>query len=240
MYEERLYRRRMNSSDLIQFNLTEYESDLQISACSNLEFEARNIVKEYRRQIKDYIKTHSDFLTSLVPIKADTSAPDIVKHMCFAAELAGVGPMAAVAGAISQYAGISLLKYTGEVILENGGDIYLKSSVDRNVLIYAGSSPFSNKIALKLSGDEKGNGVCTSSGTIGHSLSFGKADAVVVVSRDTLIADAAATSICNIIKTPLDIEKGINLAKTIPLVAGIVIIIGSTMGAYGNVNIVKP
>lgn len=230
----------MHSADLIQFNLTEYESDLQISACFNLESEARNIVIEYRKQIQDYIKIHSEFLTSLVPIRADASAPDIVKHMCFAAELSGVGPMAAVAGAISQYTGKSLLKYTNEIILENGGDIYLKSSVDRSILVYAGSSPFSNKIALKFSGNEKGIGVCTSSGTIGHSLSFGKADAVVVVSRDTLVADAAATAICNIIKTPLDVEKGINLAKTIPLVEGIVIIIGSTMGAYGNVNIIKP
>jgi uncharacterized protein len=240
MYEERIYRNQMTPSDLIQFNVTEYESDLQIFAKSNLETEARFEIKKYRNILRKYISEYPEFLTSLVPIKASSDAPEIVKHMCFAAQLAGVGPMAAVAGAVSQYVGLSLLSKTDEVMLENGGDIYLKTTKERDILIFAGTSPFSNKIALRIPVSTDGLGVCTSSGTLGHSLSFGRADAVVVTSKDTLIADAAATAIGNVVKLPEDISHGLELAKSIRGVQGVVIIIGSKMGAWGNVNLVKP
>jgi ApbE superfamily uncharacterized protein (UPF0280 family) len=240
MYEERIYRNQMLTKDLVQFNVTEFESDLQIFAQSNLQSEARKEIQKYRKILKDYIKEHPNFLTSLVPLKASQNAPEIIKHMCFAADLAGVGPMAAVAGAVSHYVGLSLLSKTKEVILENGGDIYLKTDKEKDILIYAGSSPFSNKLALRIPSSAEGLGVCTSSGTIGHSLSFGCCDAVVVLSKDTLIADAAATSIGNVIKSPNHITEGLNFAKSILGVEGVVIIIGSKMAAWGKVNLVRP
>jgi len=160
--------------------------------------------------------------------------------MCLVASLTNVGPMAAVAGAISEYVGMELLNYTNEIILENGGDIFLSSKITKNVLIYAGASPFSNKIALEIPGNYKPIGICTSSGTFGHSLSFGKADAVVVLAEDTLLADAAATSICNMIKTSDDIESGTSFGKSINGIQGILIIIGDKMGAWGEINLIYP
>jgi ApbE superfamily uncharacterized protein (UPF0280 family) len=240
MYEERIYREQMTPADLIQFNITEYESDLQIFAKCNLEADARAEIKKYRGILRKYIAAHPGFLTSLIPIKASPDAHEFIKHMCFAAQLAGVGPMAAVAGAVSQYVGLSLLNKTDEVMLENGGDIYLKTHKQRDILIFAGASPFSNKLALRIPASTDGLGICTSSGTLGHSLSFGKADAVVVVSKDTLIADAAATAIGNVVKTPEDLEQGLTLAKSIRGVQGVVVIIGSKMGAWGEVTLIKP
>jgi ApbE superfamily uncharacterized protein (UPF0280 family) len=240
MYQERSYRNQMLSENLIQFNVTEFESDLQIISKINLKSEAFALIKKYRKQLTDYIKIDPSFLESLTPIIPKEEAPDIVKHMCLSASLTNVGPMAAVAGAISQYVGMSLLNYTDEIIIENGGDIFLSSKNTKHVLIYAGSSPFSNKISLEILGNDKPLGICTSSGTLGHSLSFGKADAVVVLAKDTLLADACATSICNMIQTPSDIESGISFAKSVYGIEGILIIIGDKMGAWGEINLVSP
>jgi ApbE superfamily uncharacterized protein (UPF0280 family) len=181
-----------------------------------------------------------EFLTSLAPLKPTDNAPDIIQDMCHAAELANVGPMAAVAGAVSKYVGRHLLHFTPEVLVENGGDIYIKSKSDRRILIYAGTSPLSNKLALLIPGGSQELGICTSSGTVGHSLSFGKADAAVILSRDVVLADAAATAVGNVVKDKEAIEAGIEFAMSIPGVDGVVIIVDNIMGACGNINIIKP
>ena len=131
-------------------------------------------------------------------------------------------------------------EYTDEIIIENGGDIYMKNVTDKHILIYAGKSPLSNKIALLIPGKNKSVGVCTSSGTVGHSLSFGKADAVVVLSRDTLLADAAATAVCNRVNGIDDIKQSIDFAKSIPGIEGVIVIIEDKLGAWGNINLVNP
>jgi ApbE superfamily uncharacterized protein (UPF0280 family) len=240
MFEERSYRKQMGVDELVSFNVTELESDLQILAKSNLEKEARKAIRKYRRELYSYIKEQPNFLTALSPLPPLESAPSIIKNMCHAASLGNVGPMAAVAGAISRYVGLYLLRYTDEIIIENGGDIFLKSKKDRQIMIYAGTSPFSNKLALLVPGRNEEFGICTSSGTVGHSLSFGKADAVVILSRDTLLADAVATATGNLVKTELDIESALSFAMSVPGILGAVVIIGDKMGALGEVNFVKP
>jgi len=240
MYQKRFYRDYMSSQGLVRFNVTEFESDLEIFAKCNLESKARELLKKYRSDIQKYIKAHPEFLTSLVPVQAQNDAPDIVKHMCLAAEAVGVGPMAAVAGAISQYVGRDLGNYSDEIIIENGGDIYMKNKTDKHILIYAGNSPLSNKVALLIPGENKSVGICTSSGTVGHSLSFGKADAVVIIAEDTLLADAAATAVCNMVKSVQDINPSIDFAKSVPGIQGVVVIIGDKLGAWGKITLVDP
>lgn len=240
MYQERYYRKYMKTDELINFNVIEYESDLQISSKTNLEKEARNAVIKYRKYITEYIRKSPEFLTSLVPVEPKYDAPDIIQDMCRAAQLANVGPMAACAGAVSKYVGLYLLQFTDEVLVENGGDIYIKSNRDSRILIYAGSSPFSNKLALHIPGNNRELGICTSSGTVGHSLSFGKADAAVVISKNVVLADAAATAVGNVVKDKDYIETGIEYAMSIPGVDGVVIIAGDKMGAWGDIKIIKP
>ncbi|MBM7582922.1 ApbE superfamily uncharacterized protein (UPF0280 family) [Caldicoprobacter guelmensis] len=239
MAEKRFYRELYRARDLVYFNVKIEQTDLDIGAHSMLRQEALQLVKKYRKDIEDYIRKDSKFLISLVPIKCLPDAPAIVRRMCDAAQKAGVGPMAAVAGAISEFVGMELLQYSPEVIVENGGDIFLKSCRERVIAIFAGASPLSQKIGLKISAKDTPIGVCTSSGKIGHSLSFGKADAVVILSHDTALADAAATAVGNIVKAPHDIEKGIHLARRIEGVLGTVIIVDDKMGAWGNVHLVK-
>jgi ApbE superfamily uncharacterized protein (UPF0280 family) len=157
--------------------------------------------------------------------------------MADSAAEAGVGPMAAVAGAIAEFVGNGLLEFSPEIIVENGGDVFLKSLKNRIVSIYAGESPLSEKIGLEIQPEETPLGICTSSGTVGHSLSYGQADAVVAVSKSTPLADAAATAIANLISKPDDIPKGIEFAESIRGLKGTVIIKGDRMGVWGDIKI---
>ena len=237
MYEPRTYRHWIKGGDLISFNVVVKETDLYIRASTNLKSKARKLVLKYRDALERYIERHPAFLTSLEPLPVDDNAPHIVKAMSEAASKAEVGPMASVAGAIAEFVGTELLAFTPEIIVENGGDIYLKSLGKKIIGIYAGESPLSGKIELEIDGADTPLGICTSSGTVGHSLSYGKADAVIALSQSATLADAAATAIANLIKQPGDIPGGIERAKSIEGVTGVIIIQGDKTGLWGKVKI---
>ncbi len=157
--------------------------------------------------------------------------------MAQAAEKAGVAPMAAVAGALAESVGRELLAFSPEVIVENGGDIFLKLSKPRLVGVYAADSPFTGRIALEVRPDETPLGICTSSGKVGHSLSFGQADAVIALSPSTPLADAVATAVGNLVKEKDDIPQAIEFAQGIEGLRGIVILLGDELGVWGEVTL---
>ena len=237
MFEPRTYRHWIKDQDLISFNVTIKETDLYIRASTNLKRKAHKLVSKYRDILEQYIKRYPLFLTSLEPLSAGDDAPHIIKSMSEAASKVGVGPMASVAGAIAEFVGNELLASSPEIIIENGGDVFLKSSKKRLIGIYAGKSPLSGKIGLEISGQDTPLGICSSSGTVGHSISYGKADAVVVISKSATLADAAATAMGNLIVEPGDIPKGIDFAKDIEGLLGTIIIKDDKMGLWGKVEI---
>ena len=239
MYEERTYRNIIKDAKLISYSVIVKETDLYVRTDSDLSKDVENSIVKYRYQLENYIKDHEEFLKSLRPVEVDTLAPKIVKNMADAALRADVGPMAAVAGAMSEYVGRDLDSKSSNIIIENGGDIFMKTDIERRVSIYAGNSVLSHKVGILIKPDMSPLGICTSSGTVGHSLSFGKADAVCVLSRSTLIADAAATSTGNVVKSATDIEKGLNYAMDIEGVSGVLIIVGDKLGAFGDIELVK-
>jgi len=232
MYEPRTYRHWVNGKDLVSFNTVVKETDLYIRASTNLKRKALRLVLKYRNTLERYIGQHPSFLTSLEPLFVSDNAPRIVKSMSEAAKRVGTGPMASVAGAIAEFVGNELLAFSPEIILENGGDIFLKSSKKRLIGIYAGKSPLTGKIGLEINGDDTPLGICTSSGTVGHSLSYGKADAVIVLSKSATLADAAATAIGNLIKQPTDISTGVEFAKGIDGLKGVIIIKDNKVGFW--------
>ena len=231
----RSYRQKIKSHDLLSFQVQEKESDLLIQAPVLLQDKALSSLRYFRNILENYIKQNPEFEKTLKPYPPDNSAHSMIREMIEVSASCQVGPMAAVAGCVSQHIALCLLKNTNEVIIENGGDLYLKSSHVRNAIIYAGASPLSNKIYLKVDSRERGIGLCTSSGTVGPSFSMGKADAVSVLSFSAALADAAATAIGNIIQTKDDIEKGLNLAQTIVGLMGVVIIKDDQMGMWGEI-----
>ena len=236
-YQKRFYRKWTSATDLITQEVIVGETDIFISAEKDIKKTAQESVKKYRAQIEDYIKFDPQFKTSLEPLDSDSSAPAIIKEMVRASTLAGVGPMASVAGAIAEFVGQDLLSYSGQIIIENGGDIFLKSDVERRVSIFAGESPLTNKLFIKIKPQDTPIGICTSSGTVGHSLSFGKADACVIISKSTSLADAVATAACNRVKTPEDIRPALAFAMSINGVRGALVICGKDFGASGDIEL---
>ena len=238
MYEPRTYRHWIKDSDLISFNVVAKQTDLYIRARRNFKNKALTSLLKHRAPLERYIAYHPLFLTTLNLYQAEEDAPAIVKEMAKASQIAGVGPMAAVAGAIAEAVGRDLIPFSPEVIVENGGDIFLKILQKRVVGIYAGQSPFTGKIALEITPRETPLGICTSSAAIGHSLSLGSADAVTVTSSSTALADAAATAIGNMVKDTEDIPKAMEKAQGIKGLQGILIIKGDNIGIWGKVRIV--
>lgn len=236
-YQKRFYREWSNRNDLIAQEVIVKETDLFIFAEKNVKEIAEKIVMKYRGEIEDYIKKRPIFQTSLEPIPQDLSAPIIIKEMIRTTTLAAVGPMASVAGAIAEFVGRELLAYSKQVIIENGGDIFIKSDTERTVAIYAGDSPLSNKLFIKIKPEDTPLGVCTSSGTVGHSLSFGKADACVIISTSASLADAAATATCNRIKEKKDIKPALEFVMSIKGIKGAVAVLGKDFGSVGEIEL---
>jgi hypothetical protein len=215
------------------------ETDLYILAQSALEQEAREAVIQLRQQLEAYIAAHPLFQTSLAPLPEDPRAPRIVKEMLAAAQAAGVGPMAGVAGAMAAFVGKALLAFTTEVVVENGGDIFLYTSTIRKIGIFAGASPLSMRVGISVPAERQPLGVCTSSATVGPSLSLGKADAICVVSPSATLADAAATALGNMVQGKGDIERALEAGRKIRGVEGVVIIVDDVLGAWGEYELVK-
>ena len=240
-YNKRDYRQAVIAEDMVSSFVTVKETDLHILAAKNIEEKGYHFVHRYRNQLENYITAHPGFLTALIPLEQDPLAPSIVKAMLKAAAAADVGPMAAVAGAIAEYVGRDLLD-TGleEVMVENGGDIFLKRNRDSVAAVFAGQSPLNRKVGIRLPASLMPVGLCTSSGTIGHSLSLGKADSVTVLAPSALLADAAATRLGNEVSAAgrENINDVLEVARTIHGLLGVLIIRGKHMGAWGEIDLV--
>jgi len=239
MYEPRTYRNLVKTDDLVNFEVIVKETDLLVRAKTDLSKETRDSVLKYRHQLETYMGMHAEFQKSLVPVDEDPYAPEIIGEMIRTSRLASVGPMAAVAGAMAHFVSKDLLQLTDEIIVENGGDIYLVTSKDRTIGIYAGQSSLSLKLGITIRAVDSPLGVCTSSGTVGPSLSLGKADAVSILSKSAALADAAATAVGNVVRKKEDIESGLERGRKIEGVLGVLIILGENVGVWGQVNLVQ-
>ena len=234
MYAERTYQKLVKEDDLVITRVIAKETELFIKACVGLEEEALGSLLKYRKCIEDYINQDPLFETALSSYSPNDDTPDIVKEMAVQAGKVNVGPMASVAGAIAEYVGKDLLEFSDELIIENGGDVYMNSKKARDVCIFAGDSIFSEDIKIKIESQNMPIGVCTSSGSVGHSVSFGAADAVTVLSRSAVFADALATAIANMVETKEDVENTLSFSKKIHNLKGVIIIKNDTLGAWGD------
>ena len=217
------------------------ETDLHIMAAGRVDDPALALVAEARAEIEHYIARHPEFLHTLVPLSEDDAAPAIIRTMLSAARRSGVGPMAAVAGAVAEWTGQGLEKLGhNEVIVENGGDIYVRREKACTIAIYAGESPLSGRVGIRLKKQQMPCGVCTSSAAIGHSLSFGTSDAAVVIARQTAFADALATRLGNEVREGANgLNRALAIAKEINGVTGAVVIAGEKLGAWGNLQLIQ-
>jgi ApbE superfamily uncharacterized protein (UPF0280 family) len=234
-HQERVYRNLMQTGDLTAFRVIVKETDLSIRAAEDLSRLAREHVLEQRGYIEAFIERYPDFAKTFEPWPGAEPAPPIVRDMIDASRKAGVGPMAAVAGAVAEHVGRALLARSGEVIVENGGDIFLQTAEPKVTGIWAGTSPLSLKFGIRLGGGYRPTGVCTSSGTLGHSTSRGRADAVCAVSANCALADAVATAAANRVRSAADIDGAIAFGRNVPGIEGLVVIVAKRVGMWGRI-----
>lgn len=235
------------ASDLEKHQIVVGETDLLICLPASvwddfLAAAVRARLIEVRSQLQLFISENPLFAETHHPLQLASDAPLIARKMAAAARQAGVGPMAAVAGYFSELVGRFIIKekQVSSIVVENGGDIFLSAKEERLIGIYAGeSSPFSNRLAIRLKAEQLPTGICTSSGTFGSSFSYGKADAAVVVAADTCLADAVATAAANLVQEPADVEPSCNFAMGIAGVDAALIIAQDKLAAAGELELVQ-
>ncbi|MEK6727429.1 MAG: UPF0280 family protein [Candidatus Omnitrophota bacterium] len=237
-YQKRFYRDLVKAEGLYLTHIIAKESDLQVLTNKRLDtrfLEER--LRMYRYDIENYINKDYRFLISLKPIEVELNASEIVKEMASQAKKVNVGPMATVAGAIAEFLGRDLLKKGyQDVIIENGGGIFLKTRKARRIGIYAGRSKLWNKLKIKIKPKDTPLGICASSGTIGHSLSFGIADCVIVLSKHAALADAVAAATANRVQSKDDLQKAVDFAKSIRGVIGVAVILKNNLINWGEIE----
>lgn len=237
-YEPRFYRDFTSTDRWESYRVQVESTDLYIRTKGNHAILTQKEISELRAVLTEHIKRQPGFLDSLIPVPRMRGVHPMILAMYRASELAGTGPMAAVAGAIAQWVGQELRKLSKEVIVENGGDLYLCLQQPGTVTLYAGRSRFSGTIGLALDPEKTPVGICTSSGTVGHSYSQGRADAATIISRNVCLADAVATGAANLIGAEDDLEPALDYALAVPGVLGAVLVLGDKLAAKGDVELV--
>ncbi|MDD5622665.1 MAG: UPF0280 family protein [Actinomycetota bacterium] len=236
--DKNVYRNRIKYKERYNWRITYKYSDLLVSCNKDVSLRLEKLIKEIYDLLESCIKRESDFEKSLVPLKIKEYYPPIVRRMCRKAAIFNVGPMATVAGAVCDYIASGLDSYCRRLIIENGGDIFIKSNRDINIGVYLKNKYFADKIYLKIKAGDTPCGICSSSGIFGHSLSLGKSDLVVVLAKSTISADGAATSIANKINTPADVDKAIIDYKNKKDIKGILVIKDDKLGVWGNIELI--
>jgi hypothetical protein len=238
-YVERFYRGWTGTKDLVPFEVKVRESDLLILADRAMEKEALHALLAARADIERYIERDPVFARTHRPHEVAEDAPGIVKEMADAAAKWNVGPMAAVAGAVAERVGRALLAHSSAVIVENGGDVFALAPRPVRFALFAGNqSPFSGEIVFEV-GADRGVGVCSSSGMIGPSFSYGLADAVATIAGSAAEADAAATAIANSILDEPDVDRAIEDRACCSRLIGLLAAKGGRLGVWGDLKLIE-
>ena len=229
MGQENLYRvrKRIKQSNLLFLSETHEAVDAAVTS-----------ILQHRAALETYVRAHPHFELALDPIHVGGDAPEIVRLAAGAAEVAGVGPMAAIPGSLAELA-VGVMLSTGSKInlIENGGEIAAASLCPLAVGIYAGQSVFSGQVGFLLSPSDFPLGIATSSATVSHALNFGQADAAVVVADTASMADAVAKAVCNSVQgddCEASIQSGLETVEKIGHVRGALIIRGARIGMVGK------
>lgn len=220
------------------FQVVVEESDLHVIARHNFAQDMVAYVTRLRGEIIAWTRIHPEFRTSLVPLPMPDTAPDIIRRMIAGSAIVNVGPFAAVAGVIAQMTAEAFVTRSPDIIIENGGDTYICSSVDRVVGMLP--DPASGAlIGIKVAAADCPVSLCASSAHIGHSLSFGQGDLAVVRARDASLADSAATAFCNRLRCAADIDTVLHTAESLAPqgIEGVFVQCRGRIGLWGRMEL---
>ncbi|KUJ95724.1 MAG: uncharacterized protein PWR24_1308 [Desulfonauticus sp.] len=236
----RTYRKIVQKKQEVTFQVVIEESDLFIVAEKDLSLEVIAYVEKLRASLKSYLELNPLFLTSLTPLPFDPKAPPIVQTMLKASQKFQVGPMACVAGTIAEMVAKHFAPLSPNFLVENGGDLYLYSTKDRVIGLLPNPRD-EVSLGIKLHSGQFPCSFCTSSGTIGHSLSFGQGDLVGVLSQSGAEADACATFLGNLLKRKQDLPLVLKISQKLKArgIRGVVLQLDSSLGAWGEIELVQ-
>jgi ApbE superfamily uncharacterized protein (UPF0280 family) len=226
------------------FSVRHLETDLWIAVDRGDKKDAAEFalqrVAYYRKVLDAHIREHPEFSSSLEPLPLVSEIHPLAEGMYRAASAAGTGPMSAVAGAFAEFICRDLLDefVFSEVVVENGGDIFLKLESPAVISVFAGDSPLSGKIGVTVKPSDSPLSICCSSATIGHSFSMGEADACMIACRSGALADAYATAFCNMTINSGIISSLADKALGIPDIMSVVIIKDDIVGLGGSLEFV--
>lgn len=248
--EERHYRARYAAPDLAYFTVVREQTDLRIgigfgpeqprpgkARVQAAQAAALAETVRCRQELETHVQAFPAFLTSLHPLAVPAGCPLPLRRMYEAAAKAEVGPMAAVAGHVAELVGKRLAADFPDVMVENGGDLWLKFTGPRQVGLWCGDTPFSDKLALRIPGTETPVGLCSSSGRFGHSLSLGRADVATILADTAVLADAVATALGNRVRQSEDVTPALAWATAIPGVRGALVVLGAQLGIMGDITL---
>jgi len=234
----RFYRTTGQHEGLVRTQVVIEQTDLMILARQDLSSAAGDLVHRLRAEIRAFATLHPEFLTSLTPLPVPDRTTPLISDMLHAAKTLGVGPMAAVAGTIAQHVADTLAPHSPDILVENGGDVYMRSTVDRVVGILPAEDG-TMMVGTPVPASEFPCALCGSSAIIGHSLSFGHADLVVVRSPSGAVADAAATHLANLLREKSDLPRVLARAEELAEcgVEGVLAQCDGQIGAWGKMEL---
>ena len=191
-------------------------------------------ILQVRKEIEDFISDHAEFESSHSPLNPPPGSAPVIKKMYTESKKAGVGPLAAVAGTVAAQCLEEVMKAGApEAVVDNGGDIALFIRQPLKVGIYAGEN-FPLNLGFEVEPRTRPLGICTSSGTVGHSFSYGKADAAVVISENIILADAAATALANRVLSEDDLNSCFDFLTSLPEIEGSLVIWQDKISLWGT------
>jgi len=238
VYADRdIYRNKISAEGRYSFRVDYKYSGLYIICDRDIGSELEEAILSFYRDIEMIIAGQPDFEKSLAPVKAGKDLPLTIKEMYCAGKVFNVGPMASIAGALCDHLAKNLTDRCGFLMIENGGDVYIKSSSLFEVGIFTKNIYFKDKLTLLIEAGQTPCGICSSSGRFGHSLSLGKSDLVTVLSKTATTADAAATAVANTINSEEDIDAAITRFSQYSEIEGLIIIKNKRIGLWGKLQL---
>jgi hypothetical protein len=205
---------------------------------------AQQAVMDCYHDVEATIEKYPLFRASLEPTQfsqSDPNLPEVARLMEKVTTPFGVGPMAAVAGAIVDLVCEAVMPYSPNIlIVEDGGEIFAQSTEPVTIGLYTGEAALGSNLAFEIDPRDLPLGISTSSATVSHALSFGQADATTMFAKDCATADASATFFCNEVvgdDIPASIERSLSHQPEYEQVGvrGVFIVRGSHVGAAGYV-----
>jgi hypothetical protein len=232
------YRNLCDPGELIRTRVTVAETDLEVLTDQEVGDLPLELVLACRGTLEAYLEDAPGFRDALLPLDPLPGAPPLIREMCRAARLAGVGPMAGVAGAVADHVGRGLRRRCATVVVENGGDVFLASPRERVVGIWAGEASPGSRLGIRLPGGSHPTGICTSSAAIGPSFSAGNALAATVVASSAVLADALATSLGNRLRDTASLVPALEWVRGLEGAWGAVAVLEGRLAFCGDLDLV--